>query len=302
MSHSLRITQPRGRDAGVDDRAGLLAGLPVVDRRLEVAGISTALLEGGHGPPLVLLHGQGEFAATWRRVIPEMARTHRVLAPDLPGHGASGLARPLDRDRVLGWLRELIEATCDEPPILMGHLLGGAIAARFAAEEPHRLRQLVLVDSLGLSWFRPAAPFAVAILAYLARPNERTQDRLFRRCLLDLDGVRQEMDGDMEVLEDYALDRARGPDLGAALRRLMPSFGVPAIPQNELDAIAVPTTLVWGRHDNQVRLAVAERASERYGWPLHVIEDARDDPAVEQPRAFLDAVRPLLGVEAPARS
>jgi hypothetical protein len=43
-----------------------------------------------------------------------------------------------------------------------------------------------------------------------------------------------------------------------------------------------------------VRLNVATDASERYGWPLHVIEDARDDPAIEQPRAFLEALRMAL--------
>lgn len=301
MRSTLQVEHPRG-SSEVHERPELLDGLPVADRRLELAGISTGILDGGDGPPIVLLHGQGEFAATWRRVIPELARTHRVIAPDLPGHGASDSGSPLDRDHALRWLGELIDTTCDEPPILMGHLLGGAIAARFAAADAHRLRHLVLVDSLGLAWFRPAATFAVAMVAFMARPNPRTQDRLFRRCMLDLDGVRHEMDGRMQVLEDYALDRARGSRLSTALRRLMPGLGVPPIPHEELAAIDVPTTLVWGRHDLQVRLGVAERASERYGWPLRVIDGARDDPAVEQPHAFLQVVRPLLGITAPARS
>ncbi len=305
MRSTLQVQDPQGRSV-VHERPELLDGLPVADRRLELAGISTAVLDGGDGPPIVLLHGQGEFAATWRRVIPGLARTNRVLAPDLPGHGASGPGSPLDRDHALRWLGELIDATCDEPPILMGHLLGGAIAARFAARfgaaDSDRVRHLVLVDSLGLAWFRPAATFAVAMVAFMARPNPRTQDHLFRRCMLDLDGVREDMDGRMQVLEDYALDRARGPHLSAALRRMMPGLGVPPIPHEELAAIEAPTTLVWGRHDLQLRLAVAERASERYGWPLRVIDGARDDPAVEQPRAFLHAVRPLLDITAPPRS
>jgi pimeloyl-ACP methyl ester carboxylesterase len=66
------------------------------------------------------------------------------------------------------------------------------------------------------------------------------------------------------------------------------------IPTEDLDRIAVPTTLIWGRHDLGVRLSVAEAASVRYGWPLHVIENARDDPAIEQPRAFLEALRTVL--------
>ncbi len=43
--------------------------------------------------------------------------------------------------------------------------------------------------------------------------------------------------------------------------------------------------------DLGVRLEVAEAAAARHGWPLHVIENARDDPAMEQPDAFLDALR-----------
>ena len=72
-----------------DARERLLAGIPVTERRLTLAGISTAVLEGGDGPPIVLLHGPGEFAAKWMRVIPDLVKSHRVVAPDLPGHGAT---------------------------------------------------------------------------------------------------------------------------------------------------------------------------------------------------------------------
>src|SRR5436190_16921519 len=77
------------RPAGDDPRRRLLAGLPVLERRLELAGVSTAVLEGGEGAPVVLLHEQGEFAARWMSVIPGLVPTHRVVAPDLPGHGSS---------------------------------------------------------------------------------------------------------------------------------------------------------------------------------------------------------------------
>jgi pimeloyl-ACP methyl ester carboxylesterase len=93
----------------------------------------------------------------------------------------------------------------------------------------------------------------------------------------------------------YALGRFRTPSVKAAMRSLMRQLAS-AIPPRELDRIAVPTTLIWGRHDLGVRLSVAEAASARYGWPLHVIENARDDPAIEQPEAFLEALRTALDV------
>ena len=78
---------------------------PVEERRLELAGVSTAVLEGGDGPPLVLLHGPGASAAHWLRVLPDLVATHRVIAPDLPGLGASEVGGgPLDAERVLAWL------------------------------------------------------------------------------------------------------------------------------------------------------------------------------------------------------
>jgi pimeloyl-ACP methyl ester carboxylesterase len=257
--------------------------------------VPTALLEGGNGPPLVLLHGQGEFAATWMRVIPELVRTHRVVAPDLPGHGASGVGDDdLDRDRVLAWLDELIRQTCATPPVLVGHLLGGAIAARFAARHSERLDRLVLVDTCGLRWYRPTTGFGMAMLGFMARPTDRSRDRLFQRCFVDLDGLREQMGGDMELLEAYALECARSPRLKAALRTLMPRVGMPPIPSQDLERITVPTTLIWGRQDLQTPVRTAEAAAARHGWPLHVIDDAADDPAHEQPSAFLDAFRAAL--------
>ncbi len=281
-------------DAG-GPRARLLAEMPVTERRLRLAGVPTAVLEAGDGPPVVLLHGAGEFAATWMRAIPRIAETHRVVAPDLPGHGASDVPDgALDADRVLAWLGELIERTCPTPPTIAGHLLGGAIAARFAADHGHRVDRLVLVDSFGLAPYRPALSFALPMIGFVLRPTERTQDRLFRRCFADMDALREDVGDPWEPLLAYALECARRPRLKAALRSLMPEFALRAIPPADLARIDVPTTLIWGRHDLQVRLRVAEQASDRYGWPLHVIDGAADDPAVERPEAFMRALRAAL--------
>ena len=282
--------------AGAAVRNRLLSGMPLTERRLELAGVSTAVLEGGNGPPVVLLHGAGEFAAVWMRVVPGLVRTHRVVVPDLPGHGSSGVAGDrTDAERVAAWLAELIERTCPSPPALVGHGLGGAVAARFAVDQGDRVARLVLVDSYGLGRFRPTPRFALAMLGVVVRPTERTQERLLRQCVADLDRLREQLGDWGALLEAYALDGARSPGQKAALRSLMPQLGVPAIASAELTRIAAPTTLIWGRHDRQVRLRVAQAASTLHGWPLHVIEDAADDPAVEQPEAFLRALHTALG-------
>ncbi len=260
-------------------RQTLLTGLPVAERRLDVAGVATAVLEGGDGPPLVVLHGPGANATHWMHAIDGLTRTHRVIAPDLPGHGATD-ATP----DTLGWLGELIAETCAAPPVLVGYALGGAIAARFAAGHGDRIRGLVLVDALGLAAFDPAPEFGQALHAFLAQPDESTHDQLWKHCAFDLDGLRERMGERWEAFRTYNLDRARVPS------SLMEEFGLAAIAPDELAQIAVPVTLIWGRHDLATPVAVAEAAAAKHGWPLHVIEDCADDPPIEQPEALVRAL------------
>ena len=277
-------------------RQRVLDGLPVTERRLELAGISTAVLTGGTGAPVVLLHGPGAYAGHWMRVIPGLVTAHRVIAPDLPGHGASGAADgPLDPARASAWVEALIEHTCETPPAVVGQTLGGAVAIRFAADRGDRLDRLVLVDTLGLTPFRPEPAFGEALAEFVARPTAETHDRLWQQCAFDLDRLRERMGERWDRLRAYNLDRAGAADLKPAQRSLMEQFGLPAIPPADLARIAVPTTLIWGRHDRATPLAVAEAASERYGWPLHVVEDAADDPPIEEPEAFLGALGAALG-------
>lgn len=291
MTRTSAVQEQDSRAAGQDPRARLQAGMPVTERRLELAGVSTAVLEGGEGPPLVLLHGPGQFAAKWFRVMPELVATNHVIAPDLPGHGASEAAGPLEPERVLTWLGELIERACPSPPVLVGQIVGGAIAARFAAGQSGRLAGLVLVDTLGLVPFRPAPEFERALVDFLSQPTEDTIDGLWARCAFDLPRLRERIGERWTALKAYALDRARSPAVQAALNELMEQFGFPAIAPAELARITVPTTLIWGRHDLATPLEAAESASARYGWPLYVIEGAGDDPAIEQPEAFVRALR-----------
>ena len=76
MATQARTQRSRSRPpAGEDARERLLAGMPVTERRLQLAGVSTAVLEGGDGPPVVLLHGPSGYAAHWMRVIPGLVAT-----------------------------------------------------------------------------------------------------------------------------------------------------------------------------------------------------------------------------------
>jgi FAD/FMN-containing dehydrogenase/pimeloyl-ACP methyl ester carboxylesterase len=275
-------------------RDRLLNGLPVTDRRMTVAGVRTAVLEGGDGPPVVLLHGPHSTGAHWAPVLADLAATHRVIAPDLPGQGAT---EPLDPGAVLDWLAELIEHTCPEPPSLVGVTLGGAVAARFAAAHGDRIGRLVLVDAFGLVPLSPEPAFGSALQRFLAEPTENTQEQLWRECVHDFDDLGARLGERRDPFLALSLESARTPVTQGGFGSLMEHFGMPGA--DDLDRIAVPTTLIWGRSDPVTPLAVGQEHAARRGWPLIVIDDAGDDPPAEQPEAFLRALR--LRVLAPGR-
>jgi pimeloyl-ACP methyl ester carboxylesterase len=271
-------------------RKQLIDGLQVTESRVTIYGVNSAILEGGDGPPLVLLHGPGESSFWWMNVLPELVKTHRVIAPDLPGHGESEITdNTLENEQVMKWLDELIRVTCSIPPVIAGHALGGAIAARYAIQHDEQLQKLVLVDSLGLARFRPAPMFAFRLIRYMINPNEKTYSRFLPECIYDIGHLRKLMGDKWDPFLAYNLDNSRFPEKKAALKTLMKSVGVPKIPADDLARIPVPVNLIWGRHDRANRLSIAETVSNRFGWPLQVIENSGDDPKLEQPEAFLKA-------------
>ena len=273
-------------------RRQLLAALPVQEQRLKLASISTAVLQGGEGPPVVLLHGPMGCAAHWMELIPGLAQAHTVIAPDLPGHGASETSDgTLDVSHVLAWLGALIERTCPAPSVLVGQLLGGAIALRFAIEHGELLERLVLIDTFGLAPLQPPPAFGQALMQYQAEPSAATHEGLWRYCAFDLERLHERMGERWKPFEAYNVETARAPATRAAMQGLMQAFGFPAIAPHELERIKVPTSLIWGRHDMATPLAIAEAAAKRLGWPLHVIENANDDPPIEQPEAVLRALQ-----------
>lgn len=282
------MTQERGQSLTAEsDRERLLRDLPLTARTLSLAGVSTPVFEGGMGPPMVLLHGPAGNALHWLRMIPHLVPGYRIIVPDLPGHGASQVnTGSLDTAQVIQWLGELIKATCATPPVVVAHVLGGAIALRYAAAHGGRLDRLVLVDTLGLAPFQPTPEFGAALHQYLTQPARETHQALWQQCAYDLEQLKNGLGEKWAPFESYNLDRAGNPTVVGAVMKLMEEFGMAAIPPRELEGIKVPVTLVWGRHDRAIPLALAQTASGRYGWPLHVIEDAAADPPMEQPEAL----------------
>jgi pimeloyl-ACP methyl ester carboxylesterase len=288
---------PNTRD---DARRRMLAGVPVTERRLELAAIPTAVLEGGAGPPLVLLHGAGEFAGLWLRVVPGLAAGHRVVAPDLPGHGASAAPPgPLGAERLLAWLGELVERTCPTPPTLVGR--ASAAPWRPASPPPTATAWPGWCWSAPSAWPRSTRPRR-SVRPCAASPRSRPPPPA-TGCSASASSTWTACPGSWASAgPPWPTTPWTGPGPRPWRRPwtgCCPSSSCRRSPA-DLDRIPVPVTLIWGRQDLQARLAVAEAAAAHHSWPLRVIDGAGDDPPLEQPAAFLAALRDSLAAGATA--
>ena len=279
--------------------ARLLQGVPVTERRLDLAGVSTSVLEGGEGPPILLLHGQGGFAAHWVQVIPHLVGSHRVIAPDLPGLGQSEVrGGRLDAPGLIAWLSDLIAQTCTEPPTLIGFSLGGSLAARFAVDHGDRVPRLVLVNSGGLGRARPAPGALVAFAWFAMHRSPATYDRLIRQVVDDPQRIQNVWGGRWAAFRAYDMDRTAQKEVRAADGQLLRRMNMARIPPDQLEKISVPVALVWARNDRIISFRIGEDASARFGWPLYPIDDCGHFLIGERPDAFLEALRAAMGTPA----
>lgn len=101
----------------------------------------------GHGPAIVLVHGLGSRAEHWLPTARLLARRHRVVLVDLPGHGLSEMPEPLTLEHAAQALDLALATEVTVPCILVGHSVGGLVAAVEALDHPERVRGLVLVET-----------------------------------------------------------------------------------------------------------------------------------------------------------
>jgi pimeloyl-ACP methyl ester carboxylesterase len=263
---------------------------------------------GGHGSPVVFIHGLGSSGyMEWRLNLEEMAFRHRVFAPDLPGYGRTD--KPRAR-YTIPYFARFIQRYMDDRRLssatLVGASLGGRVALEVALEHPALVRKLVLINTLGLGRPRVRAAQVLYGLVSLPRVGEAAmrfaRDALrwaspgmVRRVAGRYAGVSSDLERalDDEYLEDlremYAAEGFHGAYLSTVRSLVNPRalFGGHHDVSRRLNELKIPVQLIWGADDPLFPVAHAERAQSLIGHSkLAVIEGAGHTPQSERPEEF----------------
>ncbi len=274
-----------------------------------VHGRPVTYAEAGEGSVLLLIHGIAGDCDNWCEVIEPLARHHTVIAPDLPGHGASA---PGGGDYSIGamaaGLRDLLVALGHDRATLVGHSLGGGVAMQLAYQFPEMTERLVLVSSGGLGpevspVLRAAAlPGADIFITITAAIGERVGGPVGRA--LAAIGLRPNADV-AEVLRGYGslTDPERRAAFLATLHSVIGTRGQRVDATDRLYlAELLPVLIVWGARDSIIPAHHGEDAHRQIpGSGLEVFEDVGHLPQLEAPGRFIAVLERFLRETEPAQ-
>jgi pimeloyl-ACP methyl ester carboxylesterase len=263
--------------------------------RVSLHGRTIAYRREGRGSTIVLVHGIAGTAATWDAVVPLLARDHDVIAPDLPGHGASD---PPVGDYSTGAyacaLRDLLEVLEVDTATVVGHSLGGGIAMQFSYQFPERVERLVLVSSGGLGREVSAAvraaglPGSELVVPLLASAPARGAGRVLGAALR---AAGRPPSTDLREGAKSLATLGHGPTRRAfigTVRSLMDSRGQRVSATDRLYLTEdIPTLLVWGAHDTIIPVAHGHDAARAMpGSRMELFADAGHFPHIEEPERY----------------
>ena len=207
------------------------------------------ILESGDGPPLLYLHGIGGLQ--WEPFLDKLAATHRVIAPRTPGFGTSTGSETLsDIHDLTYFYLDLLDALDLRDLPIVGHSLGGMIAAELAAAQPERFTHVVLIAPLGL-WdpTNPVLDFFSVPPAELAQAMYFDQSSQVAKDIAAAPQARlPEVDPDTEegqAIITYYVERAKSMSTAAKYLWPIPNKGL----NKRLHRVTQPALLIWGESD-----------------------------------------------------
>ncbi|MEA2475637.1 MAG: hypothetical protein QOE06_3552 [Thermoleophilaceae bacterium] len=283
-------------------------GRELPHRLLQVGGIDTYAVDHGDGPPVMLIHGYGDTADGWRRVVPGLLDAgHRVIAIDVPPFGRSGDPRaPMLIDFYKEFFPQLFEQLGLERATVVGHSLGGAIALHLTLQEPQLVERLGLVAPAGLGkgppwWWYAITGYEYAWKTALSVPTPFTPLLIRQGMTRFLDWRLFHDPRQMRETIDHLVSlhgsRKSLDRLLAAGRCCIESYTGTLLEDSA--AIDVPLFMVWGEHDGLVPSKhAAEFARVHPTAHVHVFGDCGHYPHIELPSRFNRLMHEWLGSRA----
>ena len=261
-------------------------------RALKKAGLTRKVLDGvGYWVPvedgrprlstLVLIHGVNDQAGTWAPIVPKLAKNHRLIIPDLPGHGDSAPASgPLTMQQVLDGFTKIVAAeTGDEPIVLAGNSMGGWVALLYTIEHPQKVKQLILEDASGMTWPIGKLPLV---------PKTRDEAAV---------GMRAVFGAHTPLPPNYVLDAMVRRARSNQMLRMLQAKAAPMFVDNDLASIKAPVTMICGDSDGLLPVDYAKAMQSRMAnAKLHVIERCGHIPHRQKPEQFASLLQEALGV------
>ncbi len=255
------------------------------EQLIDAAGIKVQVRRGGKGPALLVLHG--EFGVPgWLDAYDRLAGSFDVIVPSLPGFGAS--TRP---DWIMGvhdlaaWVTWLARDLKIPTPLhVVGFSMGGWVAAELATVAPQFFKKLVLVGAMGVK------PQVGEIFDYFLESGKTGHRKAFHQPDQCAEFARF-YGKEMSLDEAEEIEQHREMTCRIAWKPYMHSLTLPSL----LPAICTPTLLVCGSHDAITPPGSAEIYQRSIkGARLVKIDHAGHMPEMEQPEAFVQAVRGFL--------
>ena len=301
------LTNPADLDAVEEE-----IGAPPVDtsiRFVTIHGHRRAYRMAGSGPVLLLLHGIGDSSEAWEPLIPALAQRFTVIAPDLLGHGRSDKPRAdYSVAAYANGMRDLLTVLDVERATIVGHSLGGGVAAQLGYQYPELCERLVVVASGGVArevtpvLRLAAAPLAELSLPLLSLPGARLGGRIvlevLRRTGTDIGRDAEQM---LRVFDALPNGGARVA-FTRTLRSVVDWRGqVVTMLDRSYLAAAVPMLLMWGDHDAIIPVAHAHIAHAAIpGSRLEVFAQAGHFPHHADPERFIETLCAFVDDTAPA--
>jgi len=255
-------------------------------------GLKIRYLESGKGNErhILFIHGLGSSSDRWLGIPDALSANFHTIALDLPGFGKS--TKPVTMNYTIQNFRENIVDFMNKLGIndgktsIVGHSLGGYIAAEVAIENKNLVERLVLIDSSGM--LKKPTPLLEEYLQVAINPTTDKVRKVFEQMVANPERIPLK-------LVDGFIARINLPNAKYAFKSTLQNSANTQIGYERLKLIEIPTLILWGIKDKVIPTSHSELFKEAImNSQIEIIQDAGHAPFAEKPDQVSEILRNFL--------